>query len=118
MNYDARAQQTLMDAVTRLRALLARAFVGGDDPSISEAALCDLDCIDTLYDGPKKARATAFIEVMKHPGTLPGVSRQVVLARGQRFLFTLAMALEDDTDALPDPPAGEARAPTPETQTK
>jgi hypothetical protein len=88
--------QSLAEAVSRLRGFLARALIGEDDPSVSEAAKQDIACIEALYDGPEKERVSAFADVMRRPSAVSGVSRQVVLARGQRFLFSLSMALEDE----------------------
>jgi ATP-dependent DNA helicase RecG len=74
---------------------LAQALVGGDDPSKSASALEDADRIAALYAGSEQERVTAFVAALKNPGAIPGVSRAVVLARGQRFLLGLAMEIED-----------------------
>ncbi len=111
MNGTPLPNQHLVDAVIRLRGFLSRAIVGGDDPSESDEALRDIESLEALYEGPEAKRVASFVEVMRSPAALPGVSRQVVLARGQRFLFSLAVALEEAAEQPPARAPREARRP-------
>jgi ATP-dependent DNA helicase RecG len=91
----------VVEAVVRLRRRLARALAGGPDPSADPAAAADLRAIEAAAPGDP-VRLAAFLGAMRDPASVPDVGRRVVLARGQRFLLELAMALED---GLPAPPA-------------
>lgn len=84
-------------AIRRLRAALSTALAGGDDPSESPEALADLANLRGAGgdDWADAAKIEAFAAAVEDPGSVPGVNRKVVLARGQRLLLALAMALED-----------------------
>ncbi len=87
--------QDIASALARLRTVLSRALAGGDDPYNDPAALADLSLIETQYQGKEVKKIAAFTGAIRHPSSIPGVSRAVVLARGQRFLLSLAMEVED-----------------------
>jgi len=74
---------------------VARALAGGDDPSTVTAVRDDLALLEAVELPSDAERLGAFCRAMRDPGAVPGVSRQVVLARGQRFLLELSMAIED-----------------------
>ncbi len=90
--------RSVSEAVARLRSALATALVGGPDPSGSEHALDDLRKIEAcpLWEGQEKL--AAFATSVRDPSSFPGTSRPVVLARGQRYLLSLAMEIEDLSD--------------------
>jgi ATP-dependent DNA helicase RecG len=84
--------------VARLRTAVARALAGGDDPSENPDALEDLQLIERADPPVDADKLAAFGDAIRDPSSIPGVSRQVVLARGQRFLLSLSMALEDSKE--------------------
>jgi ATP-dependent DNA helicase RecG len=88
---------------------LASALAGGTDPSLSPEALCDLECLERQYNGTDIDKVRAFVLAMRDPGAYPGMSRRVVIARGQRFLWTLVSALEDAAEAQNGRPAKTER---------
>lgn len=100
-------------------------MVGGTDPADDPGALEDLEiirsCPDTARDADEKARLDAFAEALERKDSLPGVSRRVVLARGQRYLLRLSMALDDLIQEQPKPKkrgtgkSDRRAAPTPAT---
>jgi ATP-dependent DNA helicase RecG len=95
---------TTAEAVARLRSALFRALAGGADPSKSPAALEDLGIVARAAEAgvlPDAQKAAAFCAAIREPGSLPGVHRNVVLARGGRLLLSLSMALEDAADEPP-----------------
>ncbi|MCP4680255.1 MAG: ATP-dependent DNA helicase RecG [Deltaproteobacteria bacterium] len=110
----------LADAIANLRSILARALAGGDDPSKAPELETNLVVLENDYSGPAAERLTAFAGAVRNPGSIPGVSRAVVIARGQRFLLSLAVEIEDakaekpakkaskkarrDTESLPGTP--------------
>ncbi len=91
----------LADAIAHLRSILARALAGGDDPSKDPAVETDLAILENDYLGPASERLVAFAEAVRNPGSIPGVSRAVVIARGQRFLLSLAVEIEDSKAEKP-----------------
>ncbi len=91
----------LADTAYRLRILLAKALAGGDDPSVVPEALEKADILASGYQGEHGAKVEAFVEVVKNTDAIPGVSRAVVLARGQRFFLSLAVELEERMASRP-----------------
>ncbi|MDD5306840.1 MAG: ATP-dependent DNA helicase RecG [Deltaproteobacteria bacterium] len=88
----------LASAVARLKRAISLALAGGSDPSDRSDLSDDLALLARAYeDRPEAPKVAAFTAAMCDPGSLPGVSRAVVLARGQRFLLALAMAIEDES---------------------
>jgi len=88
-------------ALRRLRGALSTALAGGEDPSASPQVRADLSLLrgasDAAWAGADKI--AAFAAAMEDPASLPGVNRKVVIARGQRLLLALAMALDDAAGA-------------------
>ena len=113
MAFAAEQLPRIAEAIARLRAAISRALAGGADPSedpaarADAAALSDAAGADALEEREKIA---AFAGAILDPRSYPGVNRKVVLARGQRLLLSLAMALEDAADEGPAPAARRARA--------
>ncbi len=66
------------------------------DPSCDPPVLEDLEVLEKQYNGEKKDALVAFVETIRNKDSLPGISRSVVFARGQRFLISLAMEIEDE----------------------
>ncbi len=95
-------------AVARLKSRLARSLAGGDDPCEDSEALELLDLIEReaprVFD-PERLRA--FAATMRDPSLAPGISRRVVLARGQRLLLSLAIAIEDSPRESAAPARGK-----------
>jgi len=94
---------------------VARCLAGGDDPSVDEEVLADLEQLEAADPPTDAERLQAFCLAMRDPRSVPGVSRQVVLARGQRFLLELSMALEDEKGkegAQSSPPSPAFAEPT------
>ncbi|HUT78871.1 MAG TPA: hypothetical protein VM285_14335, partial [Polyangia bacterium] len=97
---------SVIEAVVRLRRRLSRALAGGLDPAEDPGAAADMLVIEEAAPGDDPPRLAAFLRAMRDPGAVPEVGRRVVLARGQRFLLGLAMALEDGLQsASADAPA-------------
>jgi ATP-dependent DNA helicase RecG len=102
----------LAAAVARLRRAISLALAGGADPSDRSDLSDDLALLARAYeDRPLAQKVTAFAAAMRDPESLPGVSRAVVLARGQRFLLTLSMAIEDESGERPAGRAARADRP-------
>ncbi len=96
MTDSSQTRSTIADAVARLRTVLAQALVGGDDPSLDPVTREDLALLENEYHGEAEDRVRAFADAVRNPASLPGVSRAVVIARGQRFLLSLAVEIEDE----------------------
>lgn len=104
---------TTAEAIRRLRSAISRALAGGEDPSGDPAAESALDVLcraggSGLLGDAEKIGALA--SALRDPRSLPGVRRSVVLARGQRLLLSLSMALEDLAQAAPPKAAKRPRA--------
>jgi ATP-dependent DNA helicase RecG len=91
--------QPVTEAVARLRRRLSLALAGGVDPARDPEAAADLLAIEAAAPGDDPDRLAAFLRAMREPASVPDVGRRVVLARGQRFLLELAIALEDRRQA-------------------
>jgi ATP-dependent DNA helicase RecG len=89
------AQESPQETIRRLREILAQALVGGDDPSKSPATLADLDSLVSHPQIVTNDKLNAFVEAMHNYDSFPGISRAVIIARGQRYLLELAMEVED-----------------------
>ncbi|MCP4604748.1 MAG: DEAD/DEAH box helicase [Proteobacteria bacterium] len=87
---------SIADAVARLRSSLARALAGEDDPCHDPSVEADLSLVENQYAGDEIERVRSFAQAVRDPKSIPGVSRSVVLARGQRFLLSLAIEIEDE----------------------
>ncbi|MDJ0762994.1 MAG: ATP-dependent DNA helicase RecG [Myxococcota bacterium] len=86
---------TAAETVARLRSALARGIIGECNPSEDAAVLTDLASLAATYTGEQEPRVLAFVAAIRDPESIPGVSRAVLYARGQRFLMSLAMEIED-----------------------
>ncbi len=101
MTESVKMRQLFFEAASNLKKCIAAALAGGDDPSVSSVAIEHLNRLEQEYRGLDEEKVRAFVFAMKNADSFPGISRRVVLARAQRFLWTLTAALEDRVDTLP-----------------